>query len=257
MDWYYAVGGEQKGPVAEAEIESMVRGGVVSPDTLVWVEGMPEWRRVSDVKPEWAPPPPVAVSSQAAVPPVVPAGSALCAKCGRVVPAEDTVRIGAATVCAACKAGALQAVLEGVPASGRGEELERVLGVARAQKGVIWCILAGLLNMVFMFAMGATVRFGAAGGASAPLMFVPMIVALVILVFQVIYAYRLGAALDRQLAWLWVLGLLVGFFLCSFLGLILLLVLSGRATSVIRRAGFRVGLMGANLGEIRQAMGTR
>ena len=41
--WYYQQGTERKGPVDEATIRSLISGGVISIDTLVWTEGMPSW----------------------------------------------------------------------------------------------------------------------------------------------------------------------------------------------------------------------
>ncbi len=45
MDWYYADGGQQKGPVSDEQFQNLVRDGVVKPDTLVWHEGMANWQR--------------------------------------------------------------------------------------------------------------------------------------------------------------------------------------------------------------------
>ena len=44
MDWYYAQGGQQVGPVAEADFANLVKAGTIHGDTLVWHPGMPEWR---------------------------------------------------------------------------------------------------------------------------------------------------------------------------------------------------------------------
>lgn len=41
--WYFQQGTERKGPVDEATIRSLISGGVISIDTLVWTEGMPSW----------------------------------------------------------------------------------------------------------------------------------------------------------------------------------------------------------------------
>ena len=44
MQWYYAIDGERRGPVAQAEFEKLVTDGVVKADTLVWQQGMAEWQ---------------------------------------------------------------------------------------------------------------------------------------------------------------------------------------------------------------------
>ncbi|EPX85955.1 putative membrane protein [Rubellimicrobium thermophilum DSM 16684] len=41
--WYYAQGQEQKGPVDEGALRALAEAGVVTPDTLVWREGMADW----------------------------------------------------------------------------------------------------------------------------------------------------------------------------------------------------------------------
>lgn len=41
--WYYAVGGDRKGPVEESALRALTDAGVVQPDTLVWREGMADW----------------------------------------------------------------------------------------------------------------------------------------------------------------------------------------------------------------------
>lgn len=51
MDWHYASEGRQFGPVAEEELQSLARRGVVKPDTLVWRSGMTAWQPFSDAGP--------------------------------------------------------------------------------------------------------------------------------------------------------------------------------------------------------------
>jgi uncharacterized protein (TIGR00266 family) len=47
--WYMAVGGQQVGPVTEAEILSNIRNGSVDAKTLVFTAGMPDWTKLRDV----------------------------------------------------------------------------------------------------------------------------------------------------------------------------------------------------------------
>jgi uncharacterized RDD family membrane protein YckC len=49
MDWYYAIEGQQKGPVSNSELEQLVREGIIALDTLVWHAGMADWRRWDSV----------------------------------------------------------------------------------------------------------------------------------------------------------------------------------------------------------------
>lgn len=44
MLWYYAENGVQKGPVTEDTLKKLADAGTVTPETLVWCEGMPDWQ---------------------------------------------------------------------------------------------------------------------------------------------------------------------------------------------------------------------
>ena len=46
--WYYAEGGQRQGPVPKEEIESGIAAGRLTPDTLVWTEGMEDWGPAAD-----------------------------------------------------------------------------------------------------------------------------------------------------------------------------------------------------------------
>lgn len=46
---YIAVNGKQAGPFNDDELQRMVQGGIVTNDTLVWKQGMPQWRKASEV----------------------------------------------------------------------------------------------------------------------------------------------------------------------------------------------------------------
>jgi uncharacterized RDD family membrane protein YckC len=49
MHWYYAIDGQQLGPVEEPEFERLVSIGVISSQTLVWRNGMSNWQPYGDV----------------------------------------------------------------------------------------------------------------------------------------------------------------------------------------------------------------
>ena len=49
MKWYYASGKEKKGPVDDDALSALVESGEVSPETLVWHEGLPAWKAYSEV----------------------------------------------------------------------------------------------------------------------------------------------------------------------------------------------------------------
>ena len=52
MEWYYANNRQQQGPVDETEFQDLVREGVIREDTLIWREGMENWRPFGEYKKE-------------------------------------------------------------------------------------------------------------------------------------------------------------------------------------------------------------
>ncbi len=47
--WYYAVAGQQFGPVSAAELRSLLMSGELGPDDRVWRDGLEAWAAVQDV----------------------------------------------------------------------------------------------------------------------------------------------------------------------------------------------------------------
>lgn len=97
MHWYYADNGQQAGPVSDAELDTLIQNGKVTPETLIWHEGMADWR-------------PCAQARMADSPP----GNRLCAECGRPFPKDDLIRLEEHWICADCKPIFLQKLKEGV-----------------------------------------------------------------------------------------------------------------------------------------------
>ncbi|MBL9172262.1 MAG: DUF4339 domain-containing protein [Verrucomicrobiales bacterium] len=101
--WYYAVAGERKGPVTGAELTALAAAGTVTPETLVWREGMAGWAPYAQ-----------ATAPSESVPPQAVAAT-VCAECGKSVAAADWVELSGRRICAACKPVVLQRLQEGVP----------------------------------------------------------------------------------------------------------------------------------------------
>jgi hypothetical protein len=49
-DWYYAKGGDKRGPVMLPALQALVRAGLLLPTDLVWKEGMAGWQPIASVK---------------------------------------------------------------------------------------------------------------------------------------------------------------------------------------------------------------
>jgi len=54
MNWFYAEGSQQKGPVSDFDLAALVREGTVRPETLIWREGLPDWQPVLKARPDLA-----------------------------------------------------------------------------------------------------------------------------------------------------------------------------------------------------------
>ena len=108
MAWYYVMDGERVGPVEEEQLRGLVASGTVTPETLVWADGMSDWVPYGEVG---------AASAEAEGVDENRANSVPCAECGRHFPASDLVEIEGASVCANCKPLALQKMREGVSVS--------------------------------------------------------------------------------------------------------------------------------------------
>lgn len=69
IQWYYAKGGQQQGPVTQEELQALLRNGTLNPATdLVWNQGMADWLPASQVPAligGAAAPPGPAISSEA------------------------------------------------------------------------------------------------------------------------------------------------------------------------------------------------
>jgi hypothetical protein len=48
--WYYARWGQQQGPVTSQQLHSLAQAGQLSPNDLVWKEGLPNWVEASRVR---------------------------------------------------------------------------------------------------------------------------------------------------------------------------------------------------------------
>ena len=110
MNFYYAVAGQQNGPVSEEQLDQMVASGTVSPTTLVWREGMETWQPYSTLKPGAMP------SAAAPVSPESP-GAVVCTVCRQSYPPEQVIRYGATPVCRNCQPGFIQSLPVGAQVS--------------------------------------------------------------------------------------------------------------------------------------------
>lgn len=48
-NWYYALGDSEQGPIPAAELKALAVDGTIGPDTLVWKDGMPDWKKAAEI----------------------------------------------------------------------------------------------------------------------------------------------------------------------------------------------------------------
>jgi len=113
MNWFYAIAGQQAGPVTDAQLDELLRSGKINQDTVVWREGMADWQELHLVR--RAAPPPNSDS-----PPGV-----TCVECGKFFPPTEVILLNRSWVCATCKPLFLQRLREGAAPTGAAENLWR------------------------------------------------------------------------------------------------------------------------------------
>ena len=121
MNWYYAAGGQQQGPVDDAQLDALIQAGTVTQDTLIWREGMASWQPLRQARPSAGGSSAPAAPSVAA-PPIAggaaASGEVVCAECGKMFTRDNAIQYGTAWVCAACKPVFLQKLREGAAPGG-------------------------------------------------------------------------------------------------------------------------------------------
>ena len=107
MDWYYAAGDKQQGPVDEETFRRLVSEKVVKPQTLVWRKGIPDWipySEVGEAKPRVPVSEPVreSVSEQEQVEESEEV-ILKCYHCQKSFELSDLIRLDGKNVCEGCK----------------------------------------------------------------------------------------------------------------------------------------------------------
>ena len=150
MIWYYANAGQQNGPVTQSDFERLAREGVILPTTLVWHEGLANWQPYASTN--VAPAAKAPTENQGPAPEQI-----LCDECRQFVPAGDTMQIGGATICAACKPCFVQKLREGaLPPMTEGPRYAGfwIRVAAKIIDSLIIGLPIGLLMLVAIFGFG-------------------------------------------------------------------------------------------------------
>ncbi len=112
-NWYYLENGVQRGPVTESELPVLFQIGTIGPQTYLWCEGMPEWKKHAELLGAPALAPALPPAPAPVMPPLPPREAArtsadatqACSQCGTEVPSRQIMRIGSASLCPHCQVG--------------------------------------------------------------------------------------------------------------------------------------------------------
>lgn len=122
MNWYYAEKDQQRGPLREEEFQILVQRGIIRPETLVWHEGLPDWRPYLTVKQVISRSGPNAdrVTAESNVETIrsefgfsLPEKEFHCSECGSGFPSDEMCRFGDNWVCSQCNSHHIQGAREG------------------------------------------------------------------------------------------------------------------------------------------------
>jgi uncharacterized RDD family membrane protein YckC len=151
MSWYYAESNDRRGPVDETTFRGLVASGTITPQTLVWTEGMTEWTPYQQV----AASAPVAIAEPPAPTPRGSAGAAqVCRECGGMFPADEMISYEGRYICAGCKPLFFQKVREGASVAGEHEYAGFwIRFVAKFVDGIVGNIIAKLLGVLIGLAV--------------------------------------------------------------------------------------------------------
>jgi hypothetical protein len=112
--------------------------------------------------------------------------------------------------------------------------------IAMLQKYIIYCVLANILLMA------AAVNMDVKSAGSLGVLVVFRLAALAVVVAGAVFVFRLAIRIYGT-GWGVVLGILA---LIPLVGLIVLLIVNGKATRILRKNGIGVGLLGARLRDL-------
>jgi len=185
MKWYYASGSERLGPVAQAEFEQLVTGGVVKAETLVWRQGMADWAPYGQL--------PAAVGGAATA---GDDGMEVCAVSGRRYPRREMIRYEGKWIGAEHRDEFFQRQREGVVQPGQfvyGNFWPRFL--AKFVDGIIGVAVGAVLNVVLALLLFDTANYFTAPIRAAGTMNV---------VLYQIFSYLGGVLIGIVYAWFFI-----------------------------------------------------
>lgn len=166
MNWFYESGGKQQGPISDDALNDLLARGEITPETLVWREGMETWTPLGQARAASAP-----VPEPEPAPPAAPPGTVKCDACGKFFPPHEVAVIGNRNICTTCKPAVLQSVQAGgaLPSAAEGERT----GPPWERRGDLGFVQASVqtIKEVLLQPGEFFTRMRRSGGLVAPLLF--------------------------------------------------------------------------------------
>jgi uncharacterized RDD family membrane protein YckC len=151
---YYAINGQRQGPIAQVEFERLVSTGVITDQTLVWKEGMADWKPYGEVK---AVMPPTVPTDAAAAgtgsfttgPSGMAEETAVCAVSGKTFPKREMIQYEGKWVSAQHRDEFFQRIRQGVaPVDEMRYAGFWIRFVAKLIDGIIVTVIGAPFNML-------------------------------------------------------------------------------------------------------------
>jgi uncharacterized RDD family membrane protein YckC len=176
MNWYYALGDQQIGPISKAELQALVKTKKINSDTRVWRPGMKEWQELGQLVKGGLPAPPSIKPGSGR------SGLTQCSECGNSFSQDDMIRFGESWVCAACKPLFVQKIKEGLAVVGSMDYAG--FWIRFGAKFIDWIIIGGIS---FVILMPAGFLMGTRSSSSSDYI-IPVLIQLLNWVIPAVYA---------------------------------------------------------------------
>ena len=118
MGWYYEKENEKIGPISQEQVETLIKNGIISPQTRIWNDITKEWKTFEDVKKAMEEPiepvqKPTKENPTEEIILDTPQQKIICDQCGLAFPPDEVIEIGERVLCGNCKTIYLQGIREG------------------------------------------------------------------------------------------------------------------------------------------------
>lgn len=148
--YYYALNGQQVGPVTMEQLIALCQSGQITPATLVWMQGMAQWQPLSTIMPQAPAPAPMPAPMPGAMPAAMPTpmpGVMPGAPAGMVKPDNGMVMAVLVTLFC-CLIGGVIAIINASKVDGLWAAGQYQQAIEAAQTSKKWSIASIIIGAV-------------------------------------------------------------------------------------------------------------